>query len=460
MKRSRPLFAIDPGWFFVLSGLVICAACVLLPSREPIRELMQQRNRLAAERNYIVARLEAHARFMDRLDADDETLVRRLAASQLNVVPVSERPVLVNIASPAAVTDWIDASVAPPDTALPSLPRQSRLAAAATGPNRLLFLASGALCLFVGLILGPDRPKSSASRVLRIDEKSETAVANSGTPLRLAVNVSDRRPAAHLPDAEQAVDVADRDDASIVDADDVPDEKATSAVSISAARLVTPVITRRANDLDEFSPTASPASIPVVENEPLDFGESLFDDVHPGGEATIDAGTEDDLDADGGDGPMPSSDGIDGDLEDEGREDQYDVEAVASTSDDESENDDDEWLDEDEDDEEYEEEEYDEDEDEDVEEDEEEFDDDEAYDDEGDEDDEDAEECDDEEDDESDDDGEEEWDDDEEDDEAWEEDEVDDDIVNDDEADDEADVDPPVTVASEPASRRRSSPRT
>ncbi|MEM7230126.1 MAG: hypothetical protein AAF432_15065 [Planctomycetota bacterium] len=205
MKRSRPLFAIDPGWFYVLSGLAICAACVLIPARMPLNELDHQRMGLAAERDYLVDRLDAHAHFLDHLDLEDPVLWRRLAASQLNVVPASDTPVLVNTSSPATITDWIDESVRP--IALPSYapPRKTTLTNAAAGPHRLLFLASGVLCIMVGLILGPDRPSASRHAILTIDDAAEASAVNLATPI------------ASAPRLRLVADDDDDEDASVID---------------------------------------------------------------------------------------------------------------------------------------------------------------------------------------------------------------------------------------------------
>ena len=98
---SQPGPPIDPGWLFVAAGLVMCAAVILIPAGSRLEGLREQLPRLEREEALLLARLRAHANFLDELDRGDPPLVRRLAAAQFNVVSAGERPVLVARSSSA-----------------------------------------------------------------------------------------------------------------------------------------------------------------------------------------------------------------------------------------------------------------------------------------------------------------------------------------------------------------------
>jgi hypothetical protein len=144
---------LDPGWLFLIAGLAMCAAGILIPAQNDLRALKGQLDALHAEEALVTARLRAHANFLDDLEQADPTLVRRLAAAQLNVVPAGDRPILLARTPSASVIDWIDQTVAtePPPTAGAGLSRLSRLA---EGPYRLWALGGSVFCIFIGLLTG------------------------------------------------------------------------------------------------------------------------------------------------------------------------------------------------------------------------------------------------------------------------------------------------------------------
>jgi hypothetical protein len=153
------LFRIDPGWPFVIAGLLLLVAGVLIPAQRDLHEL---RNSLAihkAVEDRTVRQLAAYDRFLTDLDAAEPQLVNRLAASQLNLMPKDERSMLLVPTLNSTVTDWIEDSepmVMPITTAYPD----TLLSRLAIGPRRLWVLAAGAFLVFVGLMLSPSAPSA------------------------------------------------------------------------------------------------------------------------------------------------------------------------------------------------------------------------------------------------------------------------------------------------------------
>ena len=161
----RPLFRIDPGWPFVLAGLALLIAGVLIPAQRELHELRGQQKLVEANEVRLYARLESYDRFLNDLRAGDPDLVRRLAIAQLNIVPKGEQSLLLTPGLNQTVAQWIDESV-PPVTLQPEPYPDTLLGRLALGPKRLWLLAAAAFLLFVGLLIGPDpvRPLGERAR--------------------------------------------------------------------------------------------------------------------------------------------------------------------------------------------------------------------------------------------------------------------------------------------------------
>lgn len=164
-RGRHPIFG--PGWLYVAAGLAVCAAGVLIPAQGDLAALKQQRDRLAAEIAAGETRLAAHRGFLDHLVGRDPSLIRRLAASHLNLLPDGERAVLLASSRDTTIDQWIDESVAQ-ELKPAEHPRPSVLRRLATGPHRIWLLGAGVLCVFVGLLIDPGLDPGSSLRRLVI----------------------------------------------------------------------------------------------------------------------------------------------------------------------------------------------------------------------------------------------------------------------------------------------------
>ena len=159
VAKPTPLFRIDPGWPFVVAGLLLLVAGVLIPAQRDLQELRNTLEIHRALEDQSIRQLAAYDRFLNDLDHGDEQLVGRLAESQLNLMPKDERSMLLVPTLNATVTQWIEDSepaILPNPPAYPD----TLLSRLATGPRRLWVLACGAFLVFVGLMLSPSAPSS------------------------------------------------------------------------------------------------------------------------------------------------------------------------------------------------------------------------------------------------------------------------------------------------------------
>jgi hypothetical protein len=175
-RRSREPGSFGPGWLFVIAGAAACAAGVLVPAAHDLREVRLNEARLQAALDHMERRVEAYLSFIDQVEARDPVLLRRLAATQLNLAPAGERLILDGGARLARVNEWIESAAGtqsgPEVTASAARPL-TMLERVALGPQRLWFLAAGVLCLFIGLVI--DFRVRPAPRAIALREEEPAA---------------------------------------------------------------------------------------------------------------------------------------------------------------------------------------------------------------------------------------------------------------------------------------------
>jgi len=151
--RSRGLFRIDAGWLFLLSGLAIMCAAVLIPAHDDLALTRFERDRARAIESWHAQRVENYAEYLDALRDGDETLVLSLAAMQLNMIPVGSTPLVTSV-RPQATSASVFPELEPRFTAPPP-PQfyESKLRRWATdGRHRLWMIAGGAMAVLFGLL--------------------------------------------------------------------------------------------------------------------------------------------------------------------------------------------------------------------------------------------------------------------------------------------------------------------
>ena len=139
----------------MISGAALLSAMLLLPAQDRLAESEHQRDRAEALSKHASKRLASHASYLDALDRGDETLLRSLAASELNLIPRDHRVLRTGLGSDDPMTlppvldrlepDFVAPTRAPrPDT------RLRRLASDPTA--RLWIMAVGMIAVLYGLL--------------------------------------------------------------------------------------------------------------------------------------------------------------------------------------------------------------------------------------------------------------------------------------------------------------------
>ena len=82
-----PIALLDPGWLFVLAGIGVIAATILIPTAGELAEVQVQRDRALAIEDHKLARRSSYEDYLAALKREEPALVLALAASQLNQIP-------------------------------------------------------------------------------------------------------------------------------------------------------------------------------------------------------------------------------------------------------------------------------------------------------------------------------------------------------------------------------------
>ena len=159
-KPVAPIALFDPGWLFLLAGIGIIAATVLIPAADELGQVRLQRDRALAVERHRADRIARYSDYLQALDREEPSLIMALAQSQLNQIPQGRSLILEQpqpmVGPVASASVFGDLEPTPP--ILPEAVKvNSTLERLTTSDStRPLLLAGGALCLLIGLM-----PRSS-----------------------------------------------------------------------------------------------------------------------------------------------------------------------------------------------------------------------------------------------------------------------------------------------------------
>jgi hypothetical protein len=150
--HNRPTL-LDPGWLFLLAGLAVLGATVLIPAEDDLAKARWQRDRALAIEAHRAARISRYEEYLAALDNRDPSLVLSLAESQLNQIPADRAPLPGYVPSGTADAS-VFPSLEPPPFELPERRRIGSILERWTTDNgsRLWLIAAGAACLLIGLL--------------------------------------------------------------------------------------------------------------------------------------------------------------------------------------------------------------------------------------------------------------------------------------------------------------------
>jgi len=156
---------LDPGWLFLIAGVALLGACILLPALEDAAEVKFRRDLVLSVETHRDLRLSRYEEFIGAVDSRNPQLIISLAESQLNQIPI-DRGSLSTTSNPqdgtqsAAANASVFPSLEPAPLVLTKRAKQlSRLEGLTTNEGtRKWVLVVGAISVLIGLI-GWSEPK-------------------------------------------------------------------------------------------------------------------------------------------------------------------------------------------------------------------------------------------------------------------------------------------------------------
>jgi hypothetical protein len=145
----------DGGWLYLLAGIAITSATVLIPAGDDLDVARLQRDRALVIEARAADRLRLHSDYLDALEQGDETVLLSLTQEQLNATPKGMEVVYLDEED---IEGSFDASVVrklePIPTPLPELQEPDTMLRRLTTTNstRIWVLAGGTLCVLIGLL--------------------------------------------------------------------------------------------------------------------------------------------------------------------------------------------------------------------------------------------------------------------------------------------------------------------
>ncbi len=157
-QTGGALFRFDPGWLYLVSGVLLVGATVLIPAIDDLTQARFGRDRARAVATYHTERLERYSGFIDALDRAEPALLLSLAQTQLNLAPAGKRP-LIDISragqpSSASVFPALEPVYTPARE--PERPRTLLQRSTTSDRPRLWLIALGMMLILIG-VLPPTR---------------------------------------------------------------------------------------------------------------------------------------------------------------------------------------------------------------------------------------------------------------------------------------------------------------
>ncbi len=154
IPADRPI--LDPGWLFLIAGLGVLGATLLVPAADDLDEARWKRDVALVYEQHRDERLKRYDGYLAALDRAEPQLVTALAASQLGQMP-DDRGLITARHDSRLRNVSVFPALEPPPMQLPA-PRQpvdsllTRLALG--GSSRLWLIALGAVCVLIGMLPG------------------------------------------------------------------------------------------------------------------------------------------------------------------------------------------------------------------------------------------------------------------------------------------------------------------
>jgi len=150
---AQASFLLDAGWLFLIAGLALLAAAVLIPAEKEVEEARYLRDRALALEAHRAERLKRHEEYLEALKEQQPALVLSLAAGQLNQIPADRQPIGVTPEQVRATASVFPA-LEPPPLVMPERQEHHSMLDKWTSDekSRIWVIAAGSVLVLIGLL--------------------------------------------------------------------------------------------------------------------------------------------------------------------------------------------------------------------------------------------------------------------------------------------------------------------
>lgn len=151
------------GWVYLISGLVLTVAAIVLPAHQDLAVLQQKRATIAEDHADLNQQIAVHQNFLDDLSSEDLKLQDRIVQMQFNQAATGI-PVVIDRAAAKTPLDWVAQRARQTRIVDIDSPRNSILTTLTNGRNRLWLAGAGVFIIFIGLVISA--PSETGSPVV------------------------------------------------------------------------------------------------------------------------------------------------------------------------------------------------------------------------------------------------------------------------------------------------------
>jgi hypothetical protein len=145
---------IDFGWLFLLSGLVLTVAAIILPAHHDLDDLAAKRNDIQVNADDLEYQIELYEQFLLELKEGDVDVTKRIIEMQFNVQS-DAIPVVIDESASNTPLEWIAQRVRRERVVPTESTPLSMLTSISHGRSRLLLVGVGVFSMFIGFMKHP-----------------------------------------------------------------------------------------------------------------------------------------------------------------------------------------------------------------------------------------------------------------------------------------------------------------
>ena len=138
------------GWVYILCGLVLTVAAIILPAHQELQDLKSKQEVIAEDLEYLEYQVTIYETFLQDIVNRESDFIQRLTEMQFNRAPQGEQ-VVFDPSAPRTPLEWIAQRALKSRAVQANVQQASILTKFTQGEGRLWLLAVGIIILFVGL---------------------------------------------------------------------------------------------------------------------------------------------------------------------------------------------------------------------------------------------------------------------------------------------------------------------